>query len=92
MLPSSPAQAQISRMNMMGVGKAMMQSMMTDNKVENLTDLIDLAEELDIEMVACQMTMGIMGISRDELRDKVEYGGVAAYIEDATESRVSLVF
>ncbi len=92
MLPASPKKVSISRLNMLGIGKAMMISMMKDRNVETLPDLIDLAEELDVEMVACQMTMGIMGIKKEELREHVTYGGVAAYIEDAAESKITLVF
>jgi peroxiredoxin family protein len=92
MLPSSPQNATISRMHMMGMGTFMMKEMMKTNHVETLPDMIDLAGELGVSMMACQMTMGIMGISREELRSDVSFGGVAAYIEQAAEARVNLTF
>lgn len=92
MLPSTPKSTTISRMNMMGVGTAMMKQMMQEQNVETLPDLIDLAAELDVKMLACQMTMGIMGITKEELRQDVAYGGVAAYIEEAAEAKVTLCF
>ena len=92
MLPSKPKKSNLSRLHMLGIGKTMMVGMMKDNNVESLPDLINLAEELDVEMVACQMTMGIMGITKEELRTNVSYAGVAAYIEDAAESNINLVF
>ena len=92
MLPSTPKSTTISRMNMMGVGTAMMKEMMKENNVETLPDLIDLSSELDVKMMACQMTMGIMGITREELRNDITYGGVAAYIEEASEAKVTLCF
>jgi peroxiredoxin family protein len=92
MLPSTPKSTVISRMNMMGVGTAMMKEMMKENNVETLPDLIDLSAELEVKMMACQMTMGIMGITREELRSDVTYGGVAAYIEEASDAKVTLCF
>lgn len=92
MLPDGPKNTTITRMNMMGVGTAMMKQMMKESNVETLPDMIDLAAELDVKMLACQMTMGIMGITREELRDDVDYGGVALYIEEASESKMTLCF
>lgn len=92
MLPSTPKHTTISRMNMLGVGTAMMKQMMEEHNVETLPDLIDLSMELGVNMLACQMTMGIMGVNKEELRDNINYGGVAAYIEEASDAKVTLCF
>jgi peroxiredoxin family protein len=92
MLPSGPKDTVITRMNMLGVGTAMMKQMMKESNVETLPDLIDLCSELGVKMMACQMTMGIMGVTREELRNDVTYGGVAAYIEEASDAKVTLCF
>ncbi|ANQ49001.1 hypothetical protein MY04_1627 [Flammeovirga sp. MY04] len=92
MLPSHPKSTTISRLNMMGIGTEMMKTMMKENNIETLPDLIDLSIEMGSKLIACQMTMGMMGITTDEIRDGVEYGGVALYIEEASESSVTLTF
>lgn len=90
MLPSGPADVPASRMNMMGVGPAMFKHVMDKNNVESLPDLVKLAQELGVRMVACQMSMGVMGITQEELIDGIEYGGVATYLGDATDSKITL--
>lgn len=90
MLPDKPATTGLSRLNMMGMGPMLMKGMMKSEHVETLPDLIDLAEELGVQMTACQMTMGIMGITKEELRPSVDFGGVAAYVASASEAKVTL--
>ncbi|NLR94266.1 MULTISPECIES: DsrE/DsrF/DrsH-like family protein [Flammeovirga] len=92
MLPDTPKTTTISRLNMMGIGTEMMKMMMRENNIESLPDLIDLSVEMGAKLIACQMTMGMMGISTDEVRKDVEFGGVALYIEEASESNVTLTF
>lgn len=92
MLPNSPKTTTISRLNMMGVGTEMMKMMMKENNIETLPDLIDLSVEMGAKLIACQMTMGMMGITTEEIRKDVEFGGVALYIEEASESNVTLTF
>lgn len=92
MLPSTPKSTTISRLNMMGVGTSMMKMMMKENNIETLPDLIDLSIDMGAKLIACQMTMGMMGITTDEIRKDVEFGGVALYIEEASESNITLTF
>lgn len=92
MLPDGPKSTTITRLNMMGIGTGMMKEMMKENNVETVPDMIDLGAELGVKLLACQMTMGIMGVTREELRDDVSYGGVATYIEEASESKLTLCF
>ncbi|GAB4342636.1 MAG: DsrE/DsrF/DrsH-like family protein [Flammeovirgaceae bacterium] len=90
MLPDKPTNSGISRLNMLGIGKLMMEGMMKAENVASLPELMNLASELGVKMTACQMTMGIMGVKKEELRTDVDFAGVAAYIESASESKVTL--
>lgn len=90
MMPSSVKDVGTSRLNMMGMGPAFFKSLMKKHNVQTLPDLMELCKELGCKFIACQMTMGIMGITREELTDDIEYGGVASYLGDAGESKVTL--
>ena len=90
MLPSGPDRLGTSKMNMGGLGPAFFKRIMKQRKVGDLPQLIDLAVELEVQLSACQTSMEIMGISREELRDEVQVGGVAACLADAQASGVSL--
>ena len=90
MLPSGPNSVGTSNMNMMGMGPVFFKAMMKDNNTSTLPELIELAKETEVKMIACQMSMGVMGIKKEELLDDIEYGGVAAYLGDASDSRVTL--
>lgn len=90
MLPGGPQHVGPSKMNMMGMGRVFFKKMMAKNHVETLPDLLALAKEMEVRLIACQMTMGVMGISREELIDDVEYGGVATYLESVSDAKVSL--
>lgn len=80
----------LSKMHMMGMGAAMMKMMLKDNNVESLEDLLQTCIDLGVNMMACKMTMGIMGIVDAEIRPGVTFGGVAAFIEKAAEGQFSL--
>jgi peroxiredoxin family protein len=90
MMPSHPGELGLTKMHFWGAGAALMRHMMKTHNVESIPSLIDLAVELEVRIVACQMTMGIMGISTEEIRPGVEFGGVATYIEDASNSKITL--
>ncbi len=90
MMPSGPETVGTSRLNMMGMGPLFFKSLMKKHNVETLPSLIEQAKELEVRLVACQMSMGIMGITKDELIDDIEYGGVGAYLGDAGDSRLTL--
>jgi peroxiredoxin family protein len=90
MLPGGPASAGTSKMNMLGMGPVMFKRLMAKHNVETLPGLIKLAQELGVKLVACRMAMGVMGIKDEELLDGVEYGGVASYLGDAIESKITL--
>jgi len=90
MLPNSPDQAALSKMNMLGMGSRLMKKMMRDHHVESVPSLIALARELGVRLIACQMAMGIMGVTKNELIDGIDYGGVTTYLADAVDSRLTL--
>ncbi len=90
MLPSGPDSVGTSRMNMMGLGPAFFRKMMKKNKVESLPELIDQAVEMGVRLVACRMSMDVLGMKEEELIDSAEYGGVATYLGDASDSKISL--
>ncbi len=90
MLPSNSSKAGTSKMNMLGMGPAFFKSLMKRNNVESLPRLIDRARDLGVNLVACRMSMDIMGIREEEMIGGVEYGGVATYIGNASDSAITL--
>ena len=90
MLPTGPESVGTSKMNFLGVGPKFFKHLMKQKNVQTLPELISLAKELDVKMIACQMSMGIMGITKEELIDDLAFGGVATYVEDAANSKITL--
>ena len=90
MMPRGASRLKLSRMNMGGMGTAMMRRMMEDKHIDSLEDLMKKAMEKGIRLVACSMSMDVMGIRKEELIDGVEIGGVGTYLGDAEESDVNL--
>lgn len=90
MMPRGQGKLTLSKMNMGGMGTAMMKKVMKDKNVDSLQDLIKQAMFNGVKIVACTMSMDIMGITKEEIIDGVEYAGVAAYLGDAEESNVNL--
>jgi len=64
--------------------------MMKERKVTSLEDMIAVAREMGVRMIACEMSRDVMGISETELVAGLEYGGVAAFLADSLKSRTSL--
>ncbi len=83
MLPSSSLSLPLSKFNMWGIGSRLMRFMMKNKGVDTLEQMIKSAKEAGVRMVACQMSMDVMGVSPDELMEGVEIGGVANYLESA---------
>lgn len=81
MMPRGPNKLALSNMNMGGVGKAMIEGIMDKKNVSTLPELIASAKESGVKLVACTMSMDLMGIKSDELIDGIEEGGVAMYID-----------
>ncbi len=90
MMPRGSRKLKLSKMNMMGMGKRMIRKVMKDKKVFSLEELIRSAIDSGIELVACQMSMDVMGIRQQELIDGVKIGGVGYYLGEAEDSNVNL--
>lgn len=90
MLPRGAAKTRLSRMNMGGMGTAMMRGIMKDKNIDSLEDMMKKAMENGVKIIACSMSMDVMGIRPEELIDGVEIGGVGSYLGDAEQSDVNL--
>jgi peroxiredoxin family protein/TusA-related sulfurtransferase len=90
MMPRGTSKLTLSNMNMGGMGTAMMKKVMKDKNIDSLEDLMKQAMFNGVKIVACTMSMDVMGITKEELIDGIEYAGVAAYLGDAEESNVNL--
>ncbi len=90
MMPKGTGKLKLSNMNMGGMGSAMMKKVMKDKNVDSLDQLMKTAMANGVRLVACTMSMDVMGIKEEELIDGVELAGVASYLGDAEESNVNL--
>lgn len=90
MLPSSSRKLHLSQMSFFGLGDRLMRHIMHSKNIEQLEDLRQAAQNAGVEFIACQMTMDMMGISKEELIDGVNVGGVATYMQRAEQSNVNL--
>lgn len=90
MMPQGVSKLKLSKMNMGGMGTAMMRKVMKDKNIDSLEDLIKKAMQNGVKMIACTMSMDVMGITKEELIDGVEFAGVGTYLGDAEESNVNL--
>ncbi len=90
MMPRGSKKLKLSKLNMGGMGTKMMQKVMKDKNVNSVEELMMQAMKSGIKLVACTMSMDVMGITKEELIDGVEYAGVATYLGDAEESNVNL--
>lgn len=90
MLPSDSTRLALSKMNMMGMGAKMMRYLMRKKGVDSLEELRQQAVNNGVEFIACQMSMDVMGVRREELLDNVTVGGVATYMERAEKANVNL--
>ncbi len=89
-LPSDSTKLALSKINMLGIGSRMMRYLMKQKGVDSLESLRQQAIDNGVEFIACQMSMDVMGIKREELLDHVTVGGVASYMERAEQSNVNL--
>ena len=90
MMPRGTKKLGLSRMNMGGAGAKMIRAVMKSKGISSLEELIDNAKAHGVRIVACQMSMDIMGISKEELIDGVELGGVSTFLGSCEESDTSL--
>lgn len=90
MMPRGPAKLKLSHFNFAGAGSTLMKRVMRQQSVSSIEELMATARDQDIKIIACTMSMDVMGITREELVDGIEYAGVATYLGEADEANVNL--
>lgn len=90
MMPRGSKKLGLSNMNMMGMGAKMIRNVMKNKNISSLEDLISTAIDNGIEIVACQMSMDVMGLHKKELIDGIKIAGVGYYLGEAEDSNVNL--
>lgn len=90
MMPRGTKKLTLSKMNMGGMGAKMIRRVMKNKNIDSLEDLMKVSIENGVELIACSMSMDVMGITLNELIDGVKTGGAAAMIANAEESDMSL--
>jgi peroxiredoxin family protein len=90
MMPRGANQLGLSKMNFAGIGQRLIKHVMKKHNVLTLPQLIELAKDQNVKLVACTMTMDLLGIKKEELIDGIDFAGVATYLGDASEANVNL--
>jgi peroxiredoxin family protein len=90
MMPRGADKLTLSKMNMGGMGTRMMKRAMAQKNVYSLPTLMQSARDAGVRLVACTMSMQVMGIAQEELIDGVEFGGVASFLDAADRSKTAL--
>ncbi|WP_313891977.1 DsrE/DsrF/DrsH-like family protein [Psychrobacillus sp.] len=90
MMPRGAEKMGLSKMQFAGFGPKLIKNVMKKHNALTLTQLIEMAQEQDIKLVACTMTMDLLGLQQEELLDDITYAGVAAYLADAEDGNVNL--
>jgi peroxiredoxin family protein len=82
----------MSKLNMLGLGTWMMKKMMKQKNMPSIDEFIEMAKEMDIKMIPCSTTCGIMGVPDDDaFRDGImSQAGAAYFLAQAKESKVTL--
>ena len=92
MLPKGRNKVKLSKMNMAGMGTAMLKGLMRKKNAPSLDQLFDMAAQLGVRIKVCEMSMDLMGFRREEIIDypNIEYVGVATFLANAGASRNQL--
>ncbi|WP_088008914.1 DsrE/DsrF/DrsH-like family protein [Indiicoccus explosivorum] len=90
MMPRGADKLPLSKLNMNGMGPKMIKQVIRKHNAMTLPQLVEMAREQDINLVACTMTMDLLGLQQEELLDDITYAGVAAYLADAEDGNVNL--
>lgn len=90
MMPRGINKLKLSQMHMCGMGTAMMKGVMKDKKVQSLPEMLALAQAQGVRLIACTMSMDVMGIHKEELIDGVELAGVATFLGASDSSKSTL--
>ncbi len=76
--------------SMQAIATSMMKSMFKKHNVATIAELLSLAQEAGVKLIACQMTMDVMGVKQSDIIDGVEFGGAATWMDQAAGSQVNL--
>jgi peroxiredoxin family protein len=90
MLPAGTGGLNLSQMNFFGAGAKIIRKLMRDHEVASVEELMEMAQEMGVRMVVCDMSRELLGVHDEELVDGLEVGGVAAFLGDATRARATL--
>ncbi|HLS67547.1 MAG TPA: DsrE/DsrF/DrsH-like family protein [Pseudogracilibacillus sp.] len=90
MMPRGPEKMSLSKMNYAGFGPKLIKHVMKKHQAMPLDELISMAKAQGVKLVACTMTMDLLGLQKEELLNDIEYAGVGAYLADAEDGNVNL--
>jgi peroxiredoxin family protein len=90
MTPTGADHMGVSKLNMLGMGANMLQQMMKDKNVVSADELLELAKESGVNIIACSMTLQVMGIKQEELTEGIDVAGAASYLTEASRSGCTL--
>ena len=90
MMPRGADKMGLSNMNFAGMGPKMIKHVIKKHNAMTLPSLIEMAQEQEVKLIACTMTMDLLGLQQEELSEGIEYAGVAAYLADAEDGNVNL--
>lgn len=90
MMPRGADKMGLSKMNFAGLGPKMIKGVMKKHNAMPLPQLVEMAQEQEVNLVACTMTMDLLGLEKDELFEGIEFAGVAAYLAEAEDGNVNL--
>lgn len=86
MMPRGARALKLSKLNMGGIGTALMRHVMRQRHVASLPEMIESARRGGARMIACTMSMEVMGLRKEELLDGLEFGGVATFLAEADKA------
>ncbi len=75
---------------MTAMATMMMNKWMGNQNVPSIPELLDVCKESGVKLIACQMTMDVMGIDKEDLIDGIDFGGAATFLEWASRSNITL--
>ncbi|TCK19491.1 peroxiredoxin family protein [Thiogranum longum] len=90
MTPAGANSMGVSKLNMLGAGAGMLKQMMHDKHVASAEELLELAIDNGVHVIACSMTLQVMGIKEDELIGGIDVAGAASYLAEASQSGCTL--
>jgi len=88
--PSGPEDLPLSKMNMAGIGKAMLKEMMEENDTPDLTAFLKGAQKKGVNFFACKLSLDVMGFKPEELLPDVKIITAQDYLKDAMEASIEL--